>query len=447
MPKAVDFFGGCGGAASGFRAAGYDTIGVEVWDAACQSQWEAGHRCLKADIRTVDPDDFEPIHHAHFSPPCPTFSSAGNGQGRKHIADIADAVLRVLRGQPHNLEHADEMSLLTLEPARFLAKMRPQTISFEQVRSVLPIWETYAIGLRDLGYSVWTGLIAAETLGVPQTRTRAWLMARRDGRVQPPPATHSRFHPRSPQRLDDGVAKWVSMAEALGWEPGYVAGFPRRADSDDIVTIDGVDYRARDLRPGELPAFALTEKARSWLVSRRDSDGWVASDGPRRNRASDQPAPTITGEAFRWAWKLRTGRDVRDDYMQTRDPNFPAPTVSGQSISWTWIGPGRWNPNLPATTVAGDPRISNRSHHYHGEQGRGPVSSSEVREAFEADRQVDDIPRSMRLEIPEALVLQGFPADYPLVGTRTAQFKQIGNAVPPPVATAVIRALTEGGET
>lgn len=46
-----------------------------------------------------------------------------------------------------------------------------------------------------------------------------------------------------------------------------------------------------------------------------------------------------------------------------------------------------------------------------------------------------------RLSAPEAGVIQGFRRDYPWQGSRTSQFLQIGNAVPPPLGAAIVRAL------
>ena len=55
-----------------------------------------------------------------------------------------------------------------------------------------------------------------------------------------------------------------------------------------------------------------------------------------------------------------------------------------------------------------------------------------------------DKPQKVRsLTMPETLVLQGFPADYDMSAARTqkARWTMIGNAVPPPVAEAVIRGI------
>jgi DNA (cytosine-5)-methyltransferase 1 len=326
VKNAIDLFAGCGGASLGLGRAGYEVLGVEFDRHAHATHEAAGMECILADVRNINPAIFHGADHLHASPPCQTFSAAGKGTGRDSVTALAAAVKDVLNGaQPADLDIdvADERTLLTLEPARWIAALQPATVSLEQVRGVLPIWEAYAEGLRYLGYSAWAELIHAEQYGIPQNRIRAWLGARRDGiEARPPTPTHSRYHNRTPDRLDPGVAKWVSMAEALD------AG-------------DWTHFAPAGVSQTSHPA------------------------SPRRLDAA--PAPTITG--------------VGNGYVYHEQRQ-----VFGQPIS--------------------------------GPQG------------------------ARKLTTTEALALQGFPTSWPLQGTRTAQFKQIGNAVPPHIARVVAEALT-----
>jgi DNA (cytosine-5)-methyltransferase 1 len=50
---------------------------------------------------------------------------------------------------------------------------------------------------------------------------------------------------------------------------------------------------------------------------------------------------------------------------------------------------------------------------------------------------------TLRLIPAEAARLQAFPDDFPWHGSRTSVFRQIGNAVPPPLAMAVAGAAAD----
>lgn len=59
--------------------------------------------------------------------------------------------------------------------------------------------------------------------------------------------------------------------------------------------------------------------------------------------------------------------------------------------------------------------------------------------------QSDTLAGAYRLTIQEAATLQTFPADFPFEGSMWKQFAQVGNAVPPLLAEALLRTL--GGDS
>lgn len=242
---AIVLFGGPGGVCTGLRDAGVSrSVSVEYEDSAVATARAAGHTVFQADVSLVDPRMI--VRHyglaaatlrllLQSSPPCQGLSPAGKGKGREDIELLFRALTAIAKHAPidaagpiaqwmHYLDTqcSDERSPLTFETIRWIARLTPEYVMLEQVPTALPIWQKFAEVLTAWGYSVWCGNVQAEQFGVPQTRKRAILLASRVSEVSAPVPTHSKYHSRSPEKLDEGVEKWVSMAEALGWGAGYM---------------------------------------------------------------------------------------------------------------------------------------------------------------------------------------------------------------------------------
>jgi DNA (cytosine-5)-methyltransferase 1 len=96
-----------------------------------------------------------------------------------------------------------------------------------------------------------------------------------------------------------------------------------------------------------------------------------------------------------------------------------------EALGW---GPGQpaWVYARPSTTIVGS--FSPET-----------VAAPGYRRPGDPPRQ--DTPDSVTITLAEALVLQGFDAGYPVDGAKTKKWEQVGNAVPPPLAAAVVGAL------
>lgn len=488
--SAIDLFAGTGWGVA-CKELGIDEVGVELMPEARATREANGMRNWLADVwdvlATADPDS--PEFKAALliaSPPCQSFSMAGKGEGRRALTEVlglidSGAYLDVSELRAFGERH-DMRTALVLTPLTYVAQHRPPYVVLEQVPQVLPVWERMAVELRGWGYSVVTAVLNSEQFGVPQTRKRAILIARSDGvEARMPTPTHSRYYPRDKARMDLGVLPWVSMAEALGWnlKPGEVTvrtsmGAPKVDGRNGTHELDpatrpmhtvttkiesvrvmrsnygtGGDPSLQGERTGDEPSATVTSKIdRNIIMVSNDKFAHSAS------RNIDEPAPTITAGHDsgnrRWvASKVQgTGRTERYGERRPRELDEPAFTVRANAggaepggfrfVHAVTGDPINLDPSLPATTVAGDRRLSSREHHAHGEQNS----------------------TSTKVTVAEAAALQSYPADFdwtPVVPVlrkgvdtgrtkpmgETKAYQQIGNAVPPLLAQAVLGTIVD----
>ena len=380
MKAVLDLFAGTGVGVACHQL-GVPEYGVEIWEPAIATREVVGFNTPYNDVWDVDKADDLDFDTLWASPPCQTFSAAGKGKGREALDQIIHLVESGVWKDVVALKKAteplgDDRTGLVLTPLSYIHRFGPTYIALEQVPTVLPIWQEYAGVLEQVyGYSVWTGNLHSEQYGVPQTRKRAFLIARRDGAIASPPTpTHSRYYPRTPDKRDEGVLPWVSMAQALG---------------------------------GSL-----------WELSE-----WVITGGATSERyvprSVGHPAPPITG-----AGNTYTGFGERftrrDDGSKRKTPNSDKLTVAQTIVLQTYP---EWCYRRPSTTVVGSFRPE-------------VISSPGYRTAGGPSRQ--DAEGGYVSTVDERTTLMSYPVPFPFQGTKTQISQQIGNAVPPLLSRRVL---------
>lgn len=381
----VEPFAGPGGWDEGALHLGARPLGIEYGRDVCATRARAGHLTVRADVRTLATDRFDDVDGVIASPPCPVFSNAGHRHGRSALDVVLDALDARLAGDDVLEDHRQAIE------AKTFGRLLEAKLEAGQVVALDATPHLQARAHR----TALEALLTTEPLRWVRDCRPRWVALEQVRDVLPVWRRMATLL----ERL--GYSTWAGVLEAERYgvaqtrERAILMAHLERPAQPPEPTHERYVPRQRAGHHPEL--FAL----KPW-VSMGEALGWDVEDGAlvrlrpggggyvsvnRRDYTLDEPAPTI---AF--------GHD---------------------EALWQWVF------ERPATTVAGDPRIAQPGHKRDADN---PDSPGRMEGA-------------VSVTLDEALVLQSFRADYPIVGGKRSAYQQVGNAVPPLLAEAILGAL------
>lgn len=381
----VDLFAGPGGLDLAADVLDIPSIGIEWDDDAVATRLAAGLATVHGDVRLFGPGhpDFRDCNVLAGGPPCQTFSIAGSGSGRKAF-DVVTGFIRRMHAWyerekagrsgetwediQRELEKLDdERTGLVLQPLRwvFEAMLFPRyggeeprpfdVIVLEQVPSVIEVWHEYEKVLKAVGYQAAAKVYHTEQYGVPQTRRRAVLVARREDfpdHFLPPTHQQYRKDVVPTDALFGAREPWISMDRALRevYARIDVEDVARRAEPFCVVSNygSGGDPKARGRRDSDKPSATITGK---WKRNRIVSCG-----EPEREmeRLRNEEAGVFQSFPYRYPWR---GNDQAQQIGNAVPPRFGVHVLSaalglGVPDEVVWEKLLRWTPKTPARSAS-----------------------------------------------------------------------------------------------
>ena len=382
-PATIDLFCGAGGITEGFR--------------------QSGFRCLWANDINKDALSTFALNHPE------TIVEAGAVEGIdprtvRSVLDISKGQLDCLVGGPPCQGFSINAPDRVLDDPRnrlvrrfldFVEEFEPKTVLIENVPGMLSLAGGHVVSeilirLRRLGYDTSHRVLFAAHYGVPQERWRLIILASRTGRVpvHPPPS----FNAKARANFTGG--------RLLTFRTGPLGEIWLQAPTTVGDALDDLP----PLKPGE-----------------------GAERMPYR-------APAHSG----YADMLRHG--------STEVLNHVAPQISSVNLErLKHIQPGGSWRDIPFELLPEGMKKARRSDHTrrYGRLRADGLSGTVMTKMDPHWGPAFHYSQSRTLTVREAARLQSFPDRYRFLGTRGAQYEQVGNAVPVMMARAIADVLRQ----
>lgn len=389
----IDLFAGCGGLSEGFYKQGFNALAhVEIDHMACKTlktrmrhygYENADKAVLEADITSKDIV--------------------------KRICDVVgDNKVDIIIGGPpcqsfsplgkakdENNMQDDPRNYLFENYVKVLNHFKPQFFVFENVTGLLDtevkgksIFKMILKRLRR-NYKVLSNeniiVLNATNYGVPQERKRVILLGvRRNLNINPldvyAAIEKTHYLPESSEKEKEGKIRYVTVREAIGDLPPLQQG-----QGAKIMEYPNAYEECND----------FVKKIRG------EQDTVLRDHVARRNNKKDVERYMVMAENH---WNFLQLLDFRPDLGHEKKRVF----FNSYKVQW-WDAPAK-------TIIAHLYKDGNQFIHPDPAQGRS-------------------------ITVREAARLQSFPDDFVFEGSRTDQFKQIGNAVPPLLAEAIAKGM------
>lgn len=223
---AIDLCAGAGGLSKGLRAAGLDTLGVELDSDAAESHRYHVGPCVQADIATWHPS--ERAHVVAGGVPCQPWSTAGQRGGLE-----------------------DERGRLYQHVVRVAIEAGAEAVVLENVSGLTTAIEHIEAALAGGGYDCRWRVLDAADYGVPQHRRRAFIVGLRS------PAARAAWAWPEPTHGPCMRRPWQTVREALGLVGDYeVRRYKRGSVGLGQRWID-VDAPAPTVRASDAPDLLM----------------------------------------------------------------------------------------------------------------------------------------------------------------------------------------------